>query len=135
MSPDRLWFLAESSLTQGNEEVAVITAVAALEAAVSVYARKRIEPKLGSSLMNTMLREQGMYMLVQTLPKLFFLPKNCPTEHEMGFVRTAIEARNALMHGKHDKNGFPAFYKQQNYGREVMACRSVLLAFLAESRR
>ncbi|MBV9849124.1 MAG: hypothetical protein JO250_05485 [Armatimonadetes bacterium] len=130
---DQMLLLSHSYHEQHNLEMAVITAVAALEAAMFVFARKRLEPKLGKSLAETFIREQGAYMLVEALPRLLFSEKNLPEEKVFKNVKNAINARNYIMHGKLDKSGKPKHLSMGHLGIPIMACKELLRAFQSES--
>lgn len=131
---DRLGMLSDSYSAHQNQEMAVITAVASLEAAVNVFARSQLEPRLGRSLTEQLLREQGMYVLIQVLPRLLFPSDAQPSEETSRRVLEAISARNALMHGKHDRSGNPTFFTKGHLGREVYACREMKRLFEAHTR-
>ena len=130
---DRLWMLADSYAGHQNQEMAVITAVAALEAAVNLFARSRLEPILGSSLTGQLFREQGMHALIQALPKLQFPSHAQPSEETTSLVLNAITARNALMHGLHDKGGNPTFFNKGNLAPAIRACRDMMRCFEAQT--
>lgn len=130
---ERLWMLADSYAGHHNQEMAVITAVAAMEAAVNVYTRVRLEPHLGRGLTEQLLREQGMYTLIQALPKLLFPPAALPSEETTRLVLEAITARNALMHGKHDKSGKPTFFTKSHLGAAIYACGKMKKCFEAQT--
>ena len=130
---DQLLLLSHSYHEQSNMEMAVITAVAAMEGAMFVFARKRLEPKLGKSLTETFIREQGAHMLMEALPKLLFSEKNMPSAVVFEDAKKAVTARNNIMHGKLDKSGKPKHLATGHLGTAILACNELLKAFRRES--
>jgi hypothetical protein len=129
---DSLMFLSDSYRSQHNIQMACITAVAALEAAISEFARSKMMQTLGKSLTKELLREQGMSIMIQAIPKLFFSPPNVVTDELVDQVGGAIKTRNAIMHGRQDGEG-KAVVNSMNVGeiyRQVEACST----FIAELR-
>lgn len=133
---DKLLLLSHTFQQQHNFEMAVITAVAALEAALFAFSQKRLAPKFADdkALTSDFLREQGAYVLVRAIPRLFFSPQNIPPQDVFDGVEEAIKARNKIMHGKVDKSGRPSHLKQGHLGAAIRACRQLAEAFERETR-
>ena len=121
---DKLWILADSYAGHDNQEMAVITAVASLEASINIYAQVCLETKLGN-LKDDFIKKLGIYGLIEILPKLMFAKGSLPSDTTIALVKKAIEARNALMHGKHDRDGNPTFFNKGHMGEAIYACRDL----------
>lgn len=130
---NQLLLLSHSYLQQHNMEMALITAVAALEAALFVFAQKRLEPIMGGSLTDSFLREQGASMLIEALPLLLFSKKNMPNADLFKTVKKAMSARNSIMHGKLDGSGKPKHLNAGYLGPLIYACKEMIEAFQREA--
>lgn len=134
---NQLLLLSFAFQQQFNTEMAIITAVAAVESSLFEFARNRLGPKLNndSELIENFLREQGVSVLSQVIPRLFFRKENVPTKEIIDGVKKAITARNNIMHGKVDKEGRPKHLNQGNLGMAIGACNELIAAFKREKLR
>lgn len=132
---DQLSLLTHFFLEQFNYEMAVLTSVAALEAAVFAFARARLGSSLQDDpgLLGQFLRDEGASSLVQVLPRLFFSPVNLPSTEDFMNVKRAISARNRIMHGKVDGSGKPEHENMGHLGSAVCACLRLAEAFQRET--
>ena len=134
---EQMLLLCHSFQAQHNMEMAVITAVAGLEAAFFVFAHKRLEHKLGI-ITDEFLREQGASTLIKVLPRLYFADQNLPTADAFKLVQQAITARNQIMHGSNrllDGSGKPKYLNRGHLGTAIEECKNLTLAFGRESNR
>ncbi len=134
---DQLLLLTHSYQQQHNMEMAVITVVAGLEAALLAFAEKPLGPQLADDpeLTGNFLREQGASVLVQALPRLFFSKENVPNKDVFDGVSRAMRARNKIMHGKVDASGRAQHLNMGHLGTAIQACKQLIEAFERESKR
>jgi len=131
----QLLLMTHQFQTQHNQEMAVLTAVASLEASMFQFAEKRFGPGLSKEkgLLDEFLRVEGASVLVKVIPRLFFAQENVPDNDVFKNVARAVSARNKIMHGKGDSAGNSLNLKLGHLGSAIFACRQLALAFQREA--
>jgi len=115
--------------------MALITAVAAMEAGVSLFARARMDKVLEPGLTSSLLREQGMMTMIEVIPRLFFSNRSWPDRELLEQVKKAISARNDIMHGKNTQKGKPKILEKKDgeIANLTYACRLMIEALARET--
>lgn len=132
---EKLLFLSDSYAAQHNHQMALITAVAAMEAGVSLFARARMDKVLEPGLTSSLLREQGMMTMIEVIPRLFFSNRSWPDRELLEQVKKAISARNDIMHGKNTQKGKPKILEKKDgeIANLTYACRLMIEALARET--
>lgn len=133
-----LAFEAEAHWDKGELIQSLVLACAALEAAHAALLRDKLTSILGEygnvdDLVNRLLREQGIYTLLQLTPPLLMGDQSAPTPEQIGKCKQGLELRNDIMHAKRRKSG--TYKIRERTGREIrdaaLAVAQVCLLFLA----
>lgn len=95
---------AITAMLSGDSVVAIVLACAALEGVHGAFLRLVLSDKIPgqvgkfNSFMNSLLREQGFYSLVQLSSRVFMTDEERPSEDELTKCLEGVTIRNAIMH-------------------------------------
>lgn len=113
----------------------------ALESAHAVFLRLKLGAALSAeyssdardSLVDNMIRDQGIHTLIQVTPYLFLPPTIQPSMEEIRACTTGLEMRNAIVHAK-TKRGNPTVrtYDSDRYRNAIHAVLKVYKILVQE---
>jgi len=112
--------LAKAAAFDSDYRAALLMAVIALEGAHARLVREELRSHIPArkddtrQLAERLLREQGVWTLLQLTPHLFMRPEERPPEGDLDLCVKAIEVRNAVMHALTDARGRPKARKFSN---------------------
>lgn len=95
---------AITAMLSGDSVVAIVLACAALEGVHGAFLRLVLSDRIPdnvkkpNSFVDTFLREQGFYSLVQLTSRVFMTDEERPTEDELAKCLNGVTIRNAIMH-------------------------------------
>ena len=137
-------FRAKDAMVTENPAVALVLAVTALEGSHAAFLRHEFgrlygdaRSKHAGTLLNNLLREQGIFTLLQLSPMVFKDEDDRPDDATLKACLLALEARNAIVHASTDAQGSHKFqkYTEKDLGDLYSAVLSVYDAFVSALER